>query len=193
MLNESPNQTIRELWQGQPVEGVKMSAEEIRRRAAKFERRIMWRNIREYGAGAIAVALFASFLIKSHDVFFQLACALIIAGLAYMSYQLHRRASVRAMPADLGAANSLQFHRGELERQMDFIRRIWRWYLGPLVPGLVAFSVASLARPISLLRVALVNSIFAVCLILVWRLNVYAARCLQRHIDELSAAERAGE
>jgi hypothetical protein len=171
-----------------------MSAEEIRMRAAKFERKIMWRNVREYVAGAIAAGLFASFLIKSHDVFFQAACAMMIAGLAYMAYQLHRRTSPRRMPADLGITNSLKFHRTELERQLDFIRHIWKWYLGPLVPGLVAFSLATMsADHHNLVRIALVNAFFAICLVLVWRLNVYAARCLQRRIDELSAVEAATE
>src|SRR2546425_497446 len=102
MMNESPNnQTIKELWQCQPVEGMKMSVEEIRTRATKFERKIMWRNVREYVAGGIAAGLFASFLVKSHDTFFQTACALMIAGLACMAYQLHRRASARSMPSDL--------------------------------------------------------------------------------------------
>jgi len=167
-----------------------MSVEEIRKRSAKFEKRIMWRNVREYVAGTIAAGLFASFLVKSHDLFFQLACSLIIAGLAYMAYQLHRRTSPRSIPAELGAANSLQFHRAELERQMDFLKHIWRWYLGPLIPGLVAFSLATMTGDHHhVLRIVLVNSFFAVCLILVWRLNAYEVRCLKRRIDELHAVE----
>ena len=187
MSNESPNPNMKELWQCQTLEGIKMSTEEIRKRATKVERKIMWRNVREYVATAIAVALFVSFFITGHDSLFRLACALMIAGLAYMAYQLHHRASARSMPANLGATNSLQFHRTELERQLDFVRHIWRWYLGPMVPGLMAFSVASIVgghnNP---WRAALVNSLFALCLILVWRLNAYEARCLERRIDELA-------
>jgi hypothetical protein len=190
MQNESPNQMITELWQCQPVEGIKMSVEELRKRSAKFEKKIMWRNVREYVAGAIAAGLLASFIVKSHDVFFQLACGLMIAGLAYMAYQLYRRTSPRSMPAELGAANSLQFHRAELERQMNFLRHIWRWYLGPLVPGLVAFSLATMTGDHHhILRIVLVNSFFAFCMILVWRLNAYEVRCLQLRIDELHAVE----
>lgn len=189
MLNDSPNQVIKELWQCQPVEGVKMSSEEIRRRAAKFERRMMWRNLREYLGGAVAAGLLAWFLATSHDVWFQVAYAMIIAGLAYMAYQLHRRASPRSMPAGLGAVSSLEFHRRELERQLDFVKHIWRWYLGPLVPGLLVYSLALLwAEPHKLVRLALVNLFFAFSLILAWRLNVYAARCLERRVDELRAA-----
>jgi hypothetical protein len=195
-MNESPNQTMKELWQRQPVEGIPMSLEKIRKRAAKFEKKIMWRNVGEYVGGAIAAVLFASFFVQSHDVLFKVAFALMIAGLGYMAYQLHRKASARSMPADLGTANSLQFHRSELERQRDFISHIWRWYLGPLIPGMVVLTVASaLANSSShgLVRLAISDAIMAFSVILVWRLNVRAARCLQRSIDELYTAEAAVE
>ena len=189
MRNESPNPNMTELWQCQPVEGIKMSVEEIRKRATRFEKKIMWRNAREYVAGGIAAALLTSFFIQSHDTLFRVACGLMIAGLAYMAYQLHCRASARRMPAELGAANSLQFHRNELERQMDFLRHIWSWYLGPIIPGLVAFSVQSWVNGHTrFLVAAFVNAFFVFCLILVWRLNVYETRCLQKRIDELAKA-----
>jgi hypothetical protein len=196
MMNESPNPTMKELWQHQPVEGIPMSLEMIRKRAGKFEKKVLWRNVREYAGGAIAAALFASFFVKSHDIFFKVACAMMIAGLAYMAYQLHRRASARSMPTDLGTANSLQFHRSELERQRDFISHIWRWYLGPLIPGMVVFTLASALADSSAhgrVRQAIADGIMAFSVIFVWRLNVRAARCLQRRIDELYAAESAVE
>jgi len=195
-MNESPNQTLKELWQHQPVEGIPMSLEKIRKRAAKFEKKIMWRNVGEYVGGAIAAVLFASFFVQSHDVLFRVAFAMMIAGLGYMAYQLHRRASARSMPTDLGTVNSLQFHRSELERQRDFISHIWRWYLGPLIPGMVVLTLASARADSSahgLVRMAIADAIMAFSVILVWRLNVRAARCLQRSIDELYAAEAAAE
>ena len=190
MMNESPNSTIKELWQCQPVEGIKMPIEEIRKRATRFERRIWRRNLREYVAGGIAAGLFVWFFLQNHHTLFRVGCGLMIAGLAYMSYQLHRRASARSMPGDLGAASALQFHRAELERQRDFISHIWRWYLGPLVPGLAAFSLISLttARVHPILAV-FINLFYVACLVLVWKLNAYAARCLQKRIDELNAAQ----
>lgn len=45
----------QELWQDQTLEGIKMSAEEIRRRAEKIERKIWWRNVQETVASLIAV------------------------------------------------------------------------------------------------------------------------------------------
>jgi hypothetical protein len=186
-MTNTPTTPIQELWQQQPVEGTRMSIDEIRRRATKFEKKIMWRNLREYVSGGIASILFVWFFVHDHNTLFRVACGLMIAGLAFMSYQLHRRASARGMPSDLGAVNALQFHRAELERQLDFLRHIWRWYLWPMIPGLSVFALMALmAAHRHPLLALFMNLFFAFCLILVWRLNAYAARCLQKRIDELS-------
>ena len=42
-MTDLQNNSVLELWQSQPVEVTKMSIEELRRRAGKFERRIRWR------------------------------------------------------------------------------------------------------------------------------------------------------
>lgn len=188
-MTETPN-SIQQLWQEQPVEGTRMSLDEIRTRAFKFENRIFWRNIREHAAGAIACGLFVWFFIHGHKPLFRVACALMIAGLVYMSYQLHRRASARSLPADMGAVNALQFHRAELERQRDFVGHIWRWYLGPMLPGIAAYSlIALLAAHAHPWFALFINLFFAGCLVLTWRLNAYAARCLQKKIDDLQSME----
>jgi hypothetical protein len=181
---------MQQLWQEQPVEGTRMSLDEIRKRAARFENRILWRNVREYVAGGIACGLFVWFFIQNPKPLFRVACGLMIAGLVYMSYQLHRRASARSLPADLGAVNALQFHQAELERQRDFVAHVWRWYLGPMLPGIIAYSlIAVLAARVHPWIAIFINMFFAACLVLTWQLNAYAARCLQKKIDDLHAME----
>ena len=63
----------------------------------------------------------------------------------------------------------------------------------PTSPGAIAVFASLAAAVASIvgghnnpLRAALVNSLFALCLILVWRLNAYEALCLERRIDELA-------
>ena len=46
----------RNLWQGQEVEKVILTVDEVRRRSARFERRVHWRNVREYIAGVFVIA-----------------------------------------------------------------------------------------------------------------------------------------
>jgi hypothetical protein len=195
MMNNSPNMKedrIKEIWQCQPLEGIQMSADQIRRRAGTFQKKILWRNVREYAAGLIAAVLFGFFFVTSHDTLFRVGCALLIAGLAYVAWHLHRKGSARSVPAAVGAASSLQFYRGELERQRDLVASVWWWYLGPLIPGLILFAVsAALAdpHPHKLGVLALVYGLCAGLFIFVWKLNARAAHCLQRLIDELYTAE----
>ncbi len=190
-MREPLHNPVQQLWQSQPLEGIKMSADAIRKRAGKFERRILWRNVREYLSSLVGAVLFGLFFAKTHDVLLRVAYVLFIAGLAWVVIQLHRKGSARSMPVSMGALPSLQFFRSELERQRDVVKSVWQWYLAPLVPGFVVLTVCyTLARPfpVGLASALLLDAAVTVLFLLVWKINMRAARCLQRIIDELDAA-----
>ena len=192
MKNESPTNRMQEIWQCQPVEGIKMSVEEIRKRATKFEKKIVWRNVREYIAGAIAVVLLGFSIARSHNVLDRSAFALLIAGMVYVMYQLHRRGAAKSMPASAAVGPSVEFYRSELKRQRDLSSTVWSWYLGPFVPGLVVSALVSAAHNFHPRHVAILTfwyGLIAVFFVFAWRLNARAARCLQRMIDDLGTAE----
>lgn len=191
MTNELRNPAQR-LWQDQPVEGITMSVETIRKRAAKFERKILWRNVREYVAALIAAALLGYFLVTAKDVFARVTFGLFIAGLLWMVVQLHRKGSVMTMPAGLGTLTSLQFYRTQLERQREAVDTVWSWYLAPLIPGFLVYTVWSAIRsphPATWVGLAVMDVVIAGVFYVIWKMNARAARCLQRMIDELKAAE----
>ena len=192
MKNESPTSRMQEIWQCQPVEGFKMSVEEIRKRATKFEKKIFWRNVREYVAGAIAIVLLGFSIASSHNVLDSSAFALLIAGMVYVMYQLHRRGSAESMPTSAAVGPSLEFYRSELKRQRDLTSTVWSWYLGPFVPGLVVSAIASAAHNLQPRHIAVLTfwyGLIAAFFVFAWRLNARAARCLQRMIDDLGTAE----
>lgn len=192
MMTESPTNRMQELWQRQPVEGITMSVEEIRSRATKFEKKIFWRNFREYIAGAIAIVVLGVFFVGAHDLLNRSAFALLIAGMVYVMYQLHRRGAAKTMPTAAAAGPSLAFYCGELKRQRDLTASVWSWYLGPFVPGLVFSAIASASRDLHLQHIAVVTfwyALIAAFFVFVWRLNVRATRCLERMIADLSATE----
>jgi hypothetical protein len=177
------------------VENIAVPLEEIRRRAARFQCRIWWRNAREYAGAAIVVAVFGYYV---KCVPFPLARAgslLTIAGALYVAWQLHRRASSENAPAAAAFEDCLGFHRRGLERQRDALASIWRWYLGPLIPGLAVFIAGTaIAEPLPIryrfLSAALMFAIVAVGFWLVAMLNRSGARNLQTQIDELKALEQ---
>ena len=110
----------------------------------------------------------------------------------WIAIQLYRKGSIKSLPSDLEASSSLQFFRRELERQRDAVRNVWPWYLAPLVPGYVMFTIAyvvSFPRPVRWIGVGAFDLFMVLVFIGVWKMNLRAARCLQRSIDELNAAQ----
>ncbi len=192
-MNEILDNPAQKIWQDQPVKDIQMSIDVLRNRADKFERRVIRRNIREYISSLLAAGVFVYFFATTQAILFRLAYALFIAGLAWVVLQLHRKGAVKTMPATMGTSTSLQFFRTQLERQRDAVQSIWSWYLAPLVPGFLLLTVGTIvARPNRHgLASAASMDVFVVALFfVVWKINVRAARCLQRTIDELSAAEK---
>jgi hypothetical protein len=191
MPSETPQDQIRNAWQQQPVENVAMSLEDLRRRAGKFQRRIWWRNAREYVAVAVVVVVFGYYIKAIPGPLARAGSLLTIAGALYVAYQLHRRASSEDAPAAAAFEDCLNFHRHGLERQRDALRSVWSWYLGPLVPGLAVFIAGTaIAEPLAvryrLLSGALMFAIVGVVFWLVAKLNQIGARKLQSQIDALS-------
>ena len=178
---------IKTLWQKQETEYAPMPLEEIRKRAGKFHSQVRWRNVREYVAAVIVVCGFGYYIWIFSAPLMRIGSALIIAATFYVVWQLHKRGAAGPLPAETSAATWTNYYRHELERQRDAVRGVWKWYLAPFVPGMVAFLAGS-----SMLLphggwphvpgvAALCIAVFA----LVWALNALGARRLQRKIDEL--------
>jgi hypothetical protein len=183
---------MKEIWQTQPAGTAALSPEAIRRKARGFRGTVLRRNLREYAVTLLLVVFFGWFTWKSPDPRMRVGNALSVAGLVYMAWQLHRRASAKAAPADWAALSCREFHRSQLARQRDALRGVWRWYLGPLVPGLgviaVAGGMAGFERStVAGLLVVLFTIPAAALLWWVGRLNLRAAGKLQEQIDALDA------
>jgi xanthosine utilization system XapX-like protein len=196
MTNESASNHMMNLWQTQRTESPGIRPGELRGKINKFERRIYWRNVREYVAGAVVITIFGYYEWRFRTLLIRLGSGMIIAGTLYVMYQLHRRASTRPAPADLGLSTCIDFHRKSLERQRDALRTVWSWYLLPLVPGLVVLMVGSIlsqrvAHPENVaqlvIRILASQGIIPVVFFAIWKLNRRAAEKLQTQIDELNA------
>lgn len=167
---------------------MKLSVEEVRAKAAKFQRRILRRNVREHVAALVVILLLGSFLWKTPDTVERIEFALLIAGALYYMWHLWKWGSSRIMPADMGRADCTKFYRSELERQRDLLRGVWKWAIGPLVPGLALgyiYAIAT-ASPAELWRriISLLASV-AIIVIVGW-INLRAARRLDGRIAELN-------
>jgi hypothetical protein len=178
---------LKQIWQDQEVEEMKLSLEQVRTKAAKFQRRIQWRNWREYAASAFVVVMFGIYFVRSTHTLERIANALIIAGTIYMAWHLHAKGSAKSLPADMGRADCMGFYRSELARQRDLLRGIWRWALGPMIPGLALLCIYRTVSSPPVRPWEVVGSA-APLIVIFWAigwLNLRAARRLDRRVAEL--------
>jgi len=183
---------LHDLWATDQGEKFTMSIADLTARSDRFRSRIQRRNLIEYLAAALVIGTFGwmAYIIPVLSV--RIGAVLIMLAAVYISWQLHRVASVSAgeSPAD----DLASVHRRELVRQRDALRSVWRWYLAPFVPGLLVFIVgttieAGVHAPLwaviatSAVSLGFVSLIFAG----VWALNAYAARKLDQEINSLDA------
>jgi hypothetical protein len=197
MTNESSPNDTKNVWQNQKPEGIRMSVEEIHRKAAKFQRKVFWENALNYFLLLVGVAFACFFFIRygsPTDVLRRLGFGMTVAAMLYMVWQTHKRSPFRRVPAERGFVSCLEFHRKELERRRDLHRSVWRWCLGPAIPGVV-FLLVGMARinPNHARHpgwnLAGVITCMVLAYILGWRQSADRARKLQHQIDELDALQ----
>ncbi len=188
-MNE-PSNSVLQIWQSQPVEVTKMSLAEIRRRTDKLEHRVWWRNAREYAASLVAAVMLAYSFATTHDVLSRVAFGLFFAGLLWIVVQLHRKGSAKSMPTGVDTLTSLSFYRVELERQRELVASVSSWYLAPLIPGFIVYTVGyAVRRPAAWARLTMLDAMVALMFFGIWKLNMRAARCLDRMIHDVNGTK----
>ena len=178
---------FRNIWQNQEVEQMKISIDELRAKAAKFQRRIRGRNLREQAACLFVIVFFGAMCLKGPQTVPRIACGLIVVGATYIAWHLQARGAPKSLPADLGRANSIGFYRSELERQRNLLSGIWKWYLGPLIPGmglLILYGIVNAAPSRRWFPITYAVSACAFFWLVGW-INQRAAKRLSRQITEL--------
>jgi len=165
---------------------MRISIEELRVKAAKFNRLIRWRNVREYVAALIVIVWAGAGLWKVHDPVERIAFALLMAGAAYYMWHLKKWGSAMSLPTDMGRTDCVRFYQSELARQRDLVGGIGKWAIGPMIPGLALLNTYLILFPPTNRRFSVVSAVFQAALIstIGW-LNLRAARRLDRRIKEL--------
>jgi hypothetical protein len=189
---------LHALWTTQTEEPFSMSLVDLQARATLLQSRVRRRNLIEYAAGALVVVAFTLVAFTARGIITQAAAALIVVGAVYVCWRLYALARAAAVRGFDSAESCADFHRGELVRQRDALQGIWRWYLGPLVPGMVLFWIGAGVPPsgdwptLGRIAMSVVGlGIGAAVFFGIARLNAAAAKALQAEIDAIDRARGA--
>jgi hypothetical protein len=164
-----------------------LSLETVAEHAQLFQRHIWWRNICESIAGVVVLAANARDLVYAQAGLARAGHLLIIAGVLFIIGFLHLRAHSRKVPTHADVITLVRFHRDELARQRDLLRRMPWWYLFPFVPGTLVTSASRWQTSAGAVLLAL-PIIFGV-FYMIWRLNVRGAGLLDIEIHKADALE----
>lgn len=182
---------IETLWRNQKTEET-VTLENIHERAGKFQRHVRLGNTVEYVASAVVVAAFGWYVWALPGWMTKAGSALVIAAVFYIVWQLHRRGGAHKLPGG-STLGLVDFHRRELERRRDVLKTAWRWYILPVVPGMVLMMLGRWyqfhvpGRPLELDHLVIILGVVIAALIvgMVRLVQVIGAAKLQRKIDEL--------
>jgi len=192
------------VWQKQPTEAFKMSADELRHKAQQRQRRTRLAVLREAILGLILFVFFARFLARAHEmvgVGHPLSLWIISMGLGLLSlwglalpFLLYKWVWPARLAPDARLNTTLQWYRSQLEKARDFERRVWL-LLVPCFLGIalviVPASISSVGNPWK----PLLNSLPLFVLLAIWLPIFLYLRKRRRgrreqEIEQLRAFER---
>ena len=183
--------TTQEIWQLQAIETPRVSATYMRHRIRDLARRTQLRNGVEYAIGVLGALFIAwhSWSLFLHFPLFVAGLTLTLLALVYVTFRWHRLASAAQIPEDAGVLDSMSFYRRELERQRDARRGNWRWWLPPVVPGLIMVLTSFVLElnPIPWALVAFEGIVIVGGLALGVAFYEWSATRLQKEIDALDS------
>jgi hypothetical protein len=178
---------LKRLWQELAASPRQVSAEDLRREAAKLRRLVLVRNCFVTAVCCFVVGAYGFFFLRATTVLERIGSAASIVGIPLAVMQFLKRPARSIPVAD--ALESTRFYRAELERQRDFHRvtGVFSWLL-PVLPGPILFNLGfALDRPKFAPLVELQMAGFLIISVIVVVLNLRMARRFQGRLDALDA------
>lgn len=130
--------TTQELWQSQTLDSPRITVAYLRGRADDSIRRVRQWNALEYGSGLFGVIVAIGLAVLATNVWTLTGAVLLVISCLVYAWGWRRVATPVTTPADLGALDTLRFHRRELERQYSAYRGQLRWVAPLFLPPVLS-------------------------------------------------------
>lgn len=185
---------LKNIWEQQPLsssEVVRLTPEVIWRLAsetARFKRTIFWRDVREWLA---TIFIAGVFLYSAFGVYDRIDWSMVAAAMIAcvpMTYVAFRRPKSLVPEINASLADHLRNAIANVQRQLELLRSVSRWYLAPLafsaaivlVDLFFKVPVPSRGRIFLIIPFLLGAAVFAAVFYGSWKINHYAAR---KHLE----------
>lgn len=188
MPDEFRPDEMQDLWRNQPPDPVRMSADDVRRKARQFEAQTR-RGFRiTAGIMICSAACYASLLYLFPGPLPRIGASLTLAAYLYCAYQFRKRGPVRNVLSD-PPATTCAAHQAELKRLRGF--SLIKTLMVPFIPGPAVFLMGFLVPEQGLLKaVALTAAVIVSPFVLAIPLLRRQRRTLQSEIDALDTLMR---
>jgi len=189
------SEDLRQAWQRQALDAPRISLAYLQHQLEELRHRTRVRGALKYVGDfcAVAFVLVACWRFIELRPLTTVAMVLWALGALVVNVRRHRRMSVSPPAEQMGTLDALQFYRQQLVRQRDARRRSWRWWLPPIIPGMVMTAVAlalETSRTAAGIAGVVVWFVFGVALGIAG--NERVARSIQGEIDALDSMSRHG-
>jgi uncharacterized membrane protein len=192
MPDKFPMNDPQKIWQDQPTEKMKMSLDEIRRKAQKLQTKARLEALAWIVIGLVLCVLFAHSCARAQAVVARIGWGMLSLWGLYGAYQASKWIWPGSLAAHATMNTSLDFYRRELERRHDYVQHVWRRAgLTFCFAGLAVVIVpAALSTPGLLFNAVPFFILLVVWLVAFLFMRKRQQRALQREIDELNALQQ---
>jgi FtsH-binding integral membrane protein len=195
MPDEFPLKDPKKIWQDQPTEPIKMSLEEVRRKAQNFQTKSRLKVLAAMVIGLFLCIAFARMAAVVEEMIPRIGWGMMSLYGLYGAYAAYRWMWPRRLAEDATLSTSLDFYRSELERKRDYERHIWRrsgltFCFAGVALALIPELIPALKTPRLLLNAAPFFVLLVIWFVLFFFIRKRNRLKLQREIDELNDLER---
>jgi len=194
MPDESPGNDPQQIWQNQSTERYRMSLEQISQKIRRLHRQARLAALLFGALGVVLCVVFARSAWREPYAIPRAGWAILSLWTLYSAYAAYKSNWPKKSVSDASWSTSVAFYRGELEKQRDLTRDVWRrsgltfCFLGValiILPGLIL----ALRTPRLLVNGVPFFAMLGIWFVMYHSMRKRKLRKLQREIDELTAME----
>ena len=126
MPDEFPMNDPQNVWQNQPTEAFKMSADQLRHKAQQSQTKARFAALFQIGMGIVFSVFFAWICARAHNGLPRMGVGVLSLWALYAAWQGYRCIWPGRLDPDATVSTSLEFYRSELEKRRDYILHVWR-------------------------------------------------------------------